>query len=44
VLRTHTPKLAVTCTDAAGSPRDSGFTVQWLVLPRKPIQRAAGAG
>jgi len=28
---THTPKLEVTCTDAAGTPRDTRFMVQWVV-------------
>jgi hypothetical protein len=31
LLRTHTPKLEVTCTDAAGHPRNTSFTVQWVV-------------
>jgi hypothetical protein len=31
VRPTHTPRLDVTCTDAAGHPRNTSFTVQWVV-------------
>ena len=41
---TLTPKLTVTCTNAAGDPRDSSFTVQWVAAVQKPIQQTAGGG
>jgi hypothetical protein len=31
LFRTRTPKLEVTCTDISGKPRDTAFTVQWVI-------------